>query len=60
MNVFEKSAKLFVSVDFANSQHSLGPSISRDEIYHRIFNFTSDLGLVAELQQAQQHSLPGD
>jgi len=60
VDVYEKDRKFFASVDLADSQHSLGPSASREEIYHQIFNFISDLRLVAEIDQAQQHSSRDD
>ena len=56
VDVFEKDKKYFANVDFSNSQHSLGPSTSRDEIYHLIFSFISDLRLVAEIHQAERKS----
>lgn len=60
VDVFEKDREFFASVDLAESQHSLGPTASRDEIYHLIFNFISDLRLVAEIDKAQRQAPPDD
>ena len=56
VDVIEKDRKFFASVDLADSQHSLGPTTSREEIYHLVFSFISDLRLVAEIHQVRQQS----
>jgi hypothetical protein len=48
VDVYEENHQFFASVDFASSQHSLGPVTSRDEIYQLVFSFISDLRLLAE------------
>ena len=48
VDVYEENHQFFASVDFADSQHSLGPVTSRDEIYQLVFSFISDLRLHAE------------
>jgi hypothetical protein len=55
VDVYEENHQFFASVDFANSQHSLGPVASRDEIYQLVFGFISDLRLFAEANSKMFH-----
>lgn len=50
VDVVERDKGFFADVDFNNATHSLGPTRSRDEIYHLVFSFISDLRLIAELE----------
>lgn len=50
VDVYEKNRQFFASVDFANKQHALGPTATRDEIYQLVFSFIAGLRLVAELK----------
>jgi len=55
VEVYEENHQFFASVDFANSQHSIGPVTSRDEIYQLVFSFISDLRLAAEVYNTKSH-----
>lgn len=54
IDIIEKDRKYFASVDFADSQHSLGPTTSKDEIYHLVYSFISDLRLIAEIDSSNK------
>ena len=56
VDVFEKDKKFFASVDFADSQHSLGPTVTKDEIYSLVYSFIADLTLIAEIDRPSQQS----
>ncbi len=47
VDVYQRNRQFFASVDFANRQHALGPTATRDEIYQLVFSFIADLRLVA-------------
>lgn len=56
VDIVEKDRKFFASVDLADSQHSLGPTATKDEIYHLVHSFISDLRLMSEINRSNKQS----
>ena len=54
VDVIERDAQYFADIGMASSTHSLGPTQSRDEIYHLIFSFIADLRLISEIDRNQK------
>ena len=55
VDVIERDKQYFADIGMASSTHSLGPTQSRDEIYHLIYNFISDLRLISEIDRNREN-----
>lgn len=51
VNVFQKDRKYFANIQWYQTQQSLGPADSRDDIYQLVYGFLADLKLAAEISQ---------